>query len=221
MPKGIQGFQKGQKFSAEHIKKLSESHKGIKLSESTKKKISEFHKGKKKSPFSEEHKKHLSESHKGCIPWIKGKTKEEFPQIARPENGSKIGHLVSEETKVKISLKNRGEGNGKWTGGIRPTCGYIKIYSPNHPSKDASGYVFEHRLVVEKFIGRYLTKEECIHHINCIRNDNRIENLWVFPNAKEHAKWHIKLKKYPYLTCPMKREMENRWKNLIMKDLTI
>lgn len=51
-------------------------------------------------------------------------------------------------------------------------------------------YVAEHRLVVGKFIGRTLTKAECVHHINMVKKDNRIENLALFPTYAAHGQFH-------------------------------
>jgi hypothetical protein len=73
--------------------------------------------------------------------------------------------------------------------------GYIMIRCKDHPrSRKCGGYVAEHILVMEKHLGRYLTKDEIVHHKNEIRIDNRIENLQVMTRAN-HVVYHI-LKKY-------------------------
>ena len=70
--------------------------------------------------------------------------------------------------------------------------GYILILKKDHPFSTKDGYVFEHRLIMEQKLGRYLTKLEQIHHINGIVNDNRIENLILFANNSDHLKYEYK-----------------------------
>jgi hypothetical protein len=62
--------------------------------------------------------------------------------------------------------------------------GYINIYVPEHPNATSSGYVPEHRLVMEKRLGRSLDSQETVHHKNGIPDDNRLENLELW--SKDH-----------------------------------
>lgn len=85
-----------------------------------------------------------------------------------------------------------------WKGGKRRHGQYIEIHSPGHPFCNKAKYVFEHRLVMEKHLGRYLKPEEEIHHINNNRSDNRIKNLKLFKNKSKHMKFHhlVRVKKF-------------------------
>lgn len=52
-----------------------------------------------------------------------------------------------------------------------------------------------HRTIVEDSIGRELNEGEVVHHINLIKTDNHIKNLYVCESSSEHTKIHVQLEK--------------------------
>lgn len=85
--------------------------------------------------------------------------------------------------KCQLQLEN----NPHWKNGkVKMGYGYIGIRFPCHPNADNNGHIMEHRLIIEKQIGRYLKPKEQVHHINGIKNDNRPENLMAFKNNGIH-----------------------------------
>lgn len=90
------------------------------------------------------------------------------------------------------------EGHPDWKGGrIVDKNGYILVYSPDHPGVRKMGsrsgrYVLEHRLVMEAHLGRFLSREEVVHHRNGNKQDNRIENLELFSRNSEHLARELK-----------------------------
>jgi hypothetical protein len=102
-----------------------------------------------------------------------------------------------------IKGENVGAKNHRWGGGIaHHQKGYIWESRIGHPNADCRGYVFQHRLVMEEHLGRYLNKGEVVHHLNGINNDNRIENLILFSSNGVHRSEHRTLKRYEKKSVP-------------------
>lgn len=141
--------------------------KGFRHSEETKQRISQTMKN--KSPLPQIFKKGCTPPphafKKGHIPWNKGK---KFPEMG---------------------AARMGENNPNWRGGTKESQGYIFILNPSHP-RALNGYVKRAILVMEKKIGRHLTKQEIVHHKNGNTKDDRIANLHLCKNRSEHLKIH-------------------------------
>lgn len=78
--------------------------------------------------------------------------------------------------------------NPSWKGGRwKSSRGYVYVHYPDyHSYKTRKYYVGEHILVVERSLGRQLVKPEVVHHLNGVKDDNRIENLLVLPDESSH-----------------------------------
>lgn len=85
----------------------------------------------------------------------------------------------------------RGERHPEWNGGRILHGRYWYIYSPDHPNATQKGYVAEHRLAMERKLGRYLSRSEVVHHKNANPEDNRLENLEVFQTNAEHLRHEL------------------------------
>lgn len=98
------------------------------------------------------------------------------------------GKTMSDETRRKIAEANKKRGIGHKK---KRTDGYICVYFPDHPCSNKDGYIMEHVLVAEALLGRHLNNNECVHHINRKRDDNRKENLKVMTKS-QHMAFHSK-----------------------------
>ena len=121
-------------------------------------------------------------------------TKEKISKANKGRPSCLKGTHLSQETKIKISnsKKNKFKIHTKYGGHKKKRSdGYVRVYVPTHKNASKDGYVMEHKLVMEEYLGRYLKDDEVVHHKNKIRNDNRIENLQLM-TFKEHASFHMK-----------------------------
>lgn len=124
-------------------------------------------------------------------------------------NTESCKELMKQNNPFYISGENHSTyKNGKF----KDKDGYILILKPDHPQSNIYGYIQEHRFIYENFLKENDPDNEflisipgwnskwlnpiCIpHHINEIKDDNRIENLQLFKNNSEHISFHWTLRK--------------------------
>lgn len=88
------------------------------------------------------------------------------------------------------------ERHPNWKGGkYKNFYGYVllKIESTNPFFKmvNSRGYIKEHRLVMAQYLDRCLELWEIPHHINGVKNDNRIENLELMTDSEHNRRTRI------------------------------
>lgn len=76
-----------------------------------------------------------------------------------------------------------------WQGGGSMSDGYVLAYAPYHPHANGP-YVPEHRLVVERAMGKTLRLDAPVHHVNGDKADNRPANLVACDSNAYHQLLH-------------------------------
>ena len=120
----------------------------------------------------------MSDAHKGNP---KAKGAYSFPKGHKNPNNNP-------EVRKKISDSKIGVKNPMYNGGRTYSSGYKKLLV------GVKKYKQEHRLVMEEYLGRELTKEEVVHHIDEDRLNNDIDNLMLFKSSGDHTRHHHWLK---------------------------
>lgn len=103
--------------------------------------------------------------------------------------GTKVAYWLRRNGVTQDFPVNRGGDQcTTWKGGSTITKdGYREIHCPGHPAaKKHTPYILEHRLVMEKMIGRFLESNEVVHHKDGNRLNNSPENLHLFSENRHH-----------------------------------
>ena len=154
---------------------------------------------------------------KTIIKWLKGygislfdrnkeKTlREPIKRLIKEDDGLSIKEVakllgVSETTVNKVCrlIGHPGAFDKYHQGYITTDSGYILLRVPTHPNCDSKGYVREHILVMEDYLGRYLEDVEIVHHVDGDKKNNDIENLELCTPGS-HAIYHHSGKGKPNL----------------------
>lgn len=88
------------------------------------------------------------------------------------------------------TFNRSGKKSNNWQGGRAKAGNYIKVFAPWHMDARVDGYVLEHRLVMERTLGRSLHQAEVVHHINGNPADNRPDNLSLLDCQSTHVTLH-------------------------------
>lgn len=118
------------------------------------------------------------------MPFTKGQifTKEHRKKLSE----AKIGKPGPWLGKKRPSMT--GENNHNYKGGTHSNNGYIRLGTQDKR--------YQHRKVMEDYLGRELTREEHVHHIDGNKTNNNIENLMLFATNSEHQKYHARQRMY-------------------------
>lgn len=117
------------------------------------------------------------------------------------------------------------EKNPAWKGGITKSHskGYIRIKlapaDPFYAMCDSEGYVYKHRLVMAKFLGRCLNETEVSHHRNQDTASNYPSNLKLIGSSGEHSRIH-QVPTHIFMNCSYCGGQLKRLLWQVMKSLT-
>lgn len=117
-------------------------------------------------------------------------------EVIRSSVGRTLRDVAAElgRRESEVSTRSRALGIPSW----RKRNGY----KPDNHGRTVAAYqrkngrsvrVMEHRSVMESTLGRSLTSDEVVHHINGVKTDNRAENLYLCSSRSQHKRIHYSI----------------------------
>ena len=116
--------------------------------------------------------------------------KQEQPTEA--QIGGRHGYDASFRAKMSEIARGRvGSSSPNWKGGKNRlnSYGYVMEYDARLPLGGYGRFSPRYRRVMEEKIGRKLEKHETVHHINGVKDDDRLENLYLC-TLSNHRQMH-------------------------------
>lgn len=107
-----------------------------------------------------------------------------------------------------MPIKNTPDG----TFSLNKVNGYVYEKRAHHPRTNSSGWIYQHVLIMERKLGRFLVDGEHVHHVNGIKHDNVESNLELKSESEHHTlhglqREHNRTSKYRWVrfnTCNKK-----------------
>ena len=125
---------------------------------------------------------------------------------ANTRNKNRLGVPHTDEARQKMRDAATGkylrENSSQWKGGTYLAKGYRHVMVEMLPEPQKSlarqmtkgRYILEHRAVAAEKLGRPLRRNEIVHHMNGVKDDNRPDNLEVVGRG-QHTKEHREVEK--------------------------
>lgn len=116
-----------------------------------------------------------------------GKTLQQIAELLGQHQ--KLVNKVAKKHGFQMRRRGPPEGDRHpgWKGGRTiDKDGYVLVYAPDHPDCNSNGYIREHRLVMERHLGRRLLPTEVVHHDEEGKECNELRNLKLYETNGAH-----------------------------------
>ena len=135
----------------------------------------------------------------GCAKPLKRWNKKEDAIVRRGHrNGERLDAVAKTLRRgvPEVSSRARKLGIPKWRIGSGRHSGRKIVGFSKGKTKGGKHYgkpIYEHRMVMEKHLGRSLRRSEIVHHVDGNKDNNSIKNLYLFPSLSKHRSAHCSL----------------------------